>query len=74
MGYQLEDGNPTELLNVLEPALENVAFQGLATELAVPLLNKQGKKEEALKLIQKAVQNPMISAGSKARLNTLKGE
>ena len=74
VGYQLEDGNPTELLNVLEPALENVAFQGLATELAVPLLNKQGKKEEALKLIQKAVQNPMISAGSKARLNTLKGE
>ena len=37
-------------------------------------LMKQGKKEEALKLIQKAIQNPMTSTGSKNRLNTLKGE
>ena len=74
VGYQLEDGNPDELLKTLEPALQNDAFQGLATELAVPLLNKQGKKEEALKLIQKAIQNPVTSAGSRARLNTLRGE
>ena len=74
VGYQMEDGNPDALLKVLEPALSNGAFQGLATELAVPLLNKQGKKKEALELIQKAVQNPMTSVGSKARLNTLKGE
>lgn len=74
VGYQLESGNPDELLKVLEPALSNGAFQGLATELAVPLLNKQGKKKEALELIQKAVQNQMTSTGSKARLNTLKGE
>ena len=74
VGYQLEDGNPDELLEVLAPALENDAFQGLATELAVPLLNRQGKKEEALKLIQQAIQNPVTSAGSRARLDTLKGE
>lgn len=74
VGYQLEDGEPEKLLKVLEPALENDAFQALATELAVPLLNKQGRKDEALKLIQKAIQNPMASAGSKSRLNSLKGE
>ena len=74
VGYQLEDGNPDELLKVLKPALENDAFLGLASELAVPLLNKQGKKEEAAKLIQEAIQNPMTSVGSKARLNTLRGE
>ena len=74
VGYQLEEGNPDELLKVLAPTLKNQAFQGLATELAVPLLNKQGKKAEALNLIQQAIQNPTISAGTKARLNALKGE
>ena len=74
VAYQMESGNPAVLLEALEPALQNEAFQGLATELAVPLLNKQGKKAEAAELIIKAEQNPAISAGSKARLNALKGE
>lgn len=72
VGYQLEEGNPEELLQTLEPALEDEAFQGLATELAVPLLKKQGKPVDDL--IQKALNNPTIQAGSKSRLNTLKGE
>ena len=42
--------------------------------LAVPLLIKQGKKEEAMTLVKKAVENPATSVGSKARLNTLRGE
>ena len=74
VGYQLEDGNPDELLKVLEPALKNDYFQGLATELAFQLLVKQGKKEEAMTLVRGALANPAVSAGSKARLNTLKGE
>ena len=74
VGYQLEDGNPEELLKVLDPALNSETFQGLATELAAPLLNRQNKKEEASRLIQKAIQNPMTSVESKTRLNTLKGE
>ena len=74
VGYQLEEGAPEVLLKVLEPALENTAFQGLATELAVTLLHKQGKKKEASELIQKALQNPLTSTGSRARLNALKGE
>ena len=74
VGYQLDNGNPEELLKTLQPALQNDAFQGLATELAVPLLNKQGKKSEAEALLQKALQNPATSTGSKARLNALKGE
>lgn len=74
VGYQLEDGNPGELLKVLEPALEDNYFQGLATELALQLLVKQGKKDEAMDLVREALANPAVSAGSKARLNTLKGE
>lgn len=74
VGYQMDSVNADELLRVLKPALNNDAFQGLATELAVPLMMKQGKKDEAQKLIQRAIQNPMTSTGSKARLNTLKGE
>ena len=74
VGYQLEDGNPDELLNVLEPALENDYFQGLATELAFQLLTKQGKKEEAIALVKKAIANPATSTETKARLNTLRGE
>ena len=74
VGYQLEDGNPDELLKVLNPALENDYFQGLATELAFQLLMKQGKKEDAAILVRKAIANPAVSANSKARLNTLKGE
>ena len=74
VGYQLGDGNPDELLKVLEPALNDKSFQGLATELAVQLLNKKGDKVEAQKLIQKAFQNPTLSVTSRARLNTLKGE
>ena len=72
VGYRLEDGNTDELLRILDPALKNEAFEGLATELAVQLLMKKGKKEEAQFLIQKALQNPSLSAGSKSRLNTLK--
>ncbi|MBO7483832.1 MAG: tetratricopeptide repeat protein [Alphaproteobacteria bacterium] len=74
VGYQLSDGNPDELLKVLEPALQDASFQGLATELAVPLLNKQGNHKKALELIQLAIQNPSTSVNSKARLNALKGE
>ena len=74
VGYQIEDGNPDELLRVLEPALDDKSFQGLATELAVQLLNKKGDKTKAQELIQKAFQNPALSVASKARLNTLKGE
>ncbi len=74
VGKQVDSSNADELLKVLEPALQNEAFQGLATELAVPLLIKQGKKAEANVLIQKAISNPMTSDGSKARLNALKGE
>ena len=73
-GYQMEDGNPDELLKVLEPALDNESFQGLATELAVQLLDKKGDKTKAQELIQKAFQNSALSVASKARLNTLKGE
>ena len=74
VGYQLEEGKPDELLKVLEPALQDKAFQGLATELAVPLLKKQGQLQKASELIQSALLNPMTSSGSKSRLNALKGE
>ena len=73
VGYQMDGENTEELLKVLEPALKETAFKGLATELAVPLLNKKGEKEKAQKLIQEALQNPETSENSKARLNTLKG-
>ena len=72
VGYQLENSNSDELLKILDPALKNEAFQGLATELAVQLLRKKGANEEASVLIQKTLQNPHISASSRARLNTLK--
>lgn len=74
VAYQMDEGNPEELLKVLKPALENEVFQGLATELAVPLLVKQGKNKEAEDIRKKALQNPATSIGSKARLNALKGE
>ena len=73
-GYQLDEGNPDELLKILTPALENDNFQGLATELAFHLMVKQGKKDEAVTLFKKALANPAVSVQSKARLNTLKGE
>lgn len=74
VGYQMDSSNADELLKILEPALKNEAFQGLATELAVPLLMKQGKQAEAEQLIQKALENPATSITSKSRLNALKGE
>ena len=74
VGYQMDTGNADELLTVLEPALKNDAFQGLATELAAILLKNQNKQVEANQLIQKALQNPAVSTTSKARLNTLMGE
>ncbi|MGN0919146.1 MAG: tetratricopeptide repeat protein [Alphaproteobacteria bacterium] len=74
VAYQMESAPSEELLKVLESALENEAFQGLATELAVPLLKSQGKTVEAEALLQKALQSEAVSAGSKARLNALRGE
>ena len=74
VGYQLETENPAELLKILEPALQNKSFQGLATELAVLLLKKQGQTAQAKELIQKALQNPTLSINARARLNALKGE
>ena len=74
VSYQLEDGNPDELLSVLQPVLNDVNFQGLATELAVILLKKQNKIDEAQKLIQKALANTGTAEETKARLNSLLGE
>ena len=74
VGYQLETEKPAELLQILEPTLQNKAFQGLATELAVLLLKKQGQTVQAEELIQKALQNPALSVNIRARLNALRGE
>lgn len=74
VGYQLDDGKSEELLKILEPALEDDNFQGLATELAFQLLVTQGKNDDAVTLVKKALANPNISDNLKARLNTLKGE
>ena len=74
VSYQLDEENSEELLKTLQPTLDNPYFQGLATELAVILLKKQNKLEEAQKLIQNALSNANITANTKARLNNLLGE
>ena len=74
VNYQLDDAQPNVLLDTLQPSLNNVHFQGMATELAVLLLKKQNKKAEAKELIQKALVNPNITPALKSRLNTLMGE
>lgn len=74
VSYQLDDGNPDELLATLKPVLDDENFQPLATELAVVLLKKQNKTDEAQKLIQKALENANATADTKARLNSLLGE
>lgn len=74
VSYQLNDGNPDELLKDLQPALNDDNFQGLATELAILLLKKQNKTDEAQKLIQKALANTNITPATKTRLNSLLGE
>ena len=74
VSYQLDDGQPDELLNTLKPVLDDANFQGLATELAVILLKKQNKLDEAKTLIQKALANSNITPNTKARLNNLLGE
>ena len=53
-GYQVETGNPDEMLKMLKPALDNPQFQGLATEVAVLFLVRQNQKQKAKELIQQA--------------------
>ena len=69
-GYQIEDGNPDQMLALLRPALENPFFQGLATEIAVVYLNRQGKSLEAKSLVEKALKNPNLTLQMRSRLNS----
>ena len=70
-GYQVETGNPDEMLKMLKPALDNPQFQGLATEVAVLFLVRQNQKQKAKELIQIALLNPNISEEGRARLTNL---
>lgn len=74
VGYQLDNGNPDELMEILKPVLDDDYFQGLATELAFILLKKQNKMDEAKKLVQTALLNPNSTPDTKTRLNNLLGE
>ena len=74
VSHQLDEGDADELLTMLQPVLDDVNFQGLATELAVILLKKQNKVDEAQKLIQNALANTNTAEETKARLNSLLGE
>ena len=74
VSYQLDEADPAALLETLQPVLEDTYFQGLATELAVVLLKKQNKQDEAENLIQKALQNDHLAPTTKTRLNSLLGE
>jgi len=74
VGYQLDEGNPDELIQILTPTLNNPYFQGMATELTAILLKKQNKQDEAKQLIQKALDNPNTTSDTASRLNHLLGE
>ncbi len=74
VSYQLDTDQPDELLAILQPALDDEYFQGLATELAVILLKKQNKLDKANSLFHDALANKNTTQNTKARLNTLMGE
>ena len=72
VSYQLEDNKEQELLNLLQPVLQDGQFQALATELSVILLKKTNETQKADELIQKALTNTQLTPNMRARLNALK--
>ena len=72
VSYQLEDNKEQELLNLLQPVLQDSQFQALATELSVILLKKTNETQKADELIQKALTNTQLTPNMRARLNALK--
>ena len=71
VGYQADDGDPKELLKLLEPQMENVAFITTTMRLATVLYLRDKQPEAAKKALQKALTLPNISENAQQEIKVL---
>ena len=71
IGHQVDFADPQQLLDQLEPLMDNPAFIGMTAELVTILYLRQNQKDQARAFLEKAKALPNLSALTQNQLQTL---